>query len=607
MKAIPPQEFKSKCRFEEEKLNGITDLTVMIKHALDLADNLCYVTTLKDYELNHSSFLPYLQVLHKVLDSPTYTQEILKKAYLYSMSFRHILPRLYISMVIASLLEDTTYLSNVCSMLISECQPLQGLMLRFTAISFFPLNSPLLAQFCVTNFNEMLYLTKGFLETYPNEIKTAAGWISSNISMSLAKVHDSFLINHYIETAISCDIKEIGESSLEAISYSIPREAFEQFIPNLKLFYTSHPITENTTKIIAYIIETVPTAKLAYEFSKGTTYENLCNIEIAKRCFNEKDYETLKNIADKEEVAMIIIIEAGSEKFIEIGKPFARGSVLTIEFLRRITPNIKVETVRRFLEAEIEDMKIEIYETLKATIMKGDFPADYFAKLFAPPFKFQSTDFLMYVVSHGYRMGVSRETLIGYIRVSKMLPPSVRAAAMGLVMHIDELIFYILGLSDQLSRMFLINKIDKAFPKEYIPKILEKCETSKEIQALFNAVVVFEDNSLAGQVLDKLLEKDSDIETNEGLINFYFVNIINTIYGASEERLPVSQTTIEAIFQHVLNAVKTAIEFPFPLTTPKKMKHWKKIVSYGPKIDNLYFIHPKITEIIELIEKLTSL
>lgn len=605
MKSTIPKDFDTLCRKEEDILIATTDMYTIIKRSLELAEGLRNITTLAEYNSNYSSFLTYLRVFHrKISRADQYPQDILQKAYNTAISYKHVLPRLYICMVIASLIKDTSYLASLCSMFASESQPLQGLMLRFTAISFFPRNSPLLVQFCVTNFNEMLYLTTGFLELFPGEVITAAEWIASNISISFTMVNDSILINHYIETAISCGIKEIGDSSIEAIVYSIQPNTFKQYIAGLKNYFTSTSVSEITSKSVYYIVKNVDSAKTAFEFVKGTDYEELFVYDIATRCIEESDDETLKKLPPHEAISQLIITTAGSDKYTKIGKPFPKGSALSIEFATRLTPETKAEVARQFLEKEIENMSFQLYKALKDNIIKNDFPSDYITKFFAPPFVFQTTDLLLFTVNRGFHLGVDRDLLKGYIRISKNLPAPARAAAMALIMSHHELVSYILGLEDHLSKLFLMHKIDDTFPKESIAKILEKCDHIDEYVHLFNASTLFDDISLSEDIFNRLTEKDSIFDSNEDLINFYVVKLINTIYSASEVKLPMTKTQIDKVFQHVANAIKTASENPYPLTTPKKMNHWHKIVAYGLKLEKLDFVHSKIEEICKTMKQM---
>lgn len=583
-----PKLYDQECCRVEEFLHTSTEIKQIVRKSLELAVTLTLPYSLNDYTEVYSSFLIYIRILHRTLSNKTnFSQEKLQAGYFYSLQHRLALPRLYISMIIACLLDDTSYLKSVCAMFPSVSHPLRGLMLRFTAITFFPHDSDILVPFTVTNFNEMMYLIKGFLELYPDEITTAAEWIASNISISLTIVSDSILINHYIDEAISCQFDELGAASINSVVLSIPKHSFEQYLPKLKTFFLKAPINETNIKSVAEIIANVENSKTAYNFVSSIHYNEQCVVNLAAAALNEKDYDTLSKLEQTDDVLMLILTEAGPEIFADLAKPFERGNPLSKEFTKLLRPNVNPVKARRILQNEIENMDPELYDIIADVIQYYSFPKEFFEVFFAPPFTFQTSNFLIFVVLRGLEMGIKTDLLMGYIRVSKSVSAASRAATMCAVSHGPELVFYCLGLENETARKILMSKIDKTYPEPLILKILEKCETTDEITMLFQTSIQFGDKSLTGKILETLLEKDGEIESNEELLNFYFVNILNNLFAASESVIPISQDFMTTIINQISTAVDVAAGILFPITTPKTQRIWMNIVSYGIKLKTM--------------------
>ena len=601
-----PKLFEQQCRKAEEYLHTSNDLKSILKQSLNLAVTLTHQYSLKDYSEIYSSFLIYIRVLHRLLSNKTkFPQNLLVQGYLYSMRFPLVLPRLYISMIISCLIEDTSYLKSVCAMFPSVSHPLRGLMLRFTAISFFPHNSVLLVPFTVTNFNEMMYLINGFLELFPDEIQTASEWIASNISISLTIVSDSLLINHYIDEAISCNYEELGAASINSVVLSIPKPSFAQYLPKLKQYFLKARINELNIKSVSAIIANLENSKIAYDFVKSVNYEEQCSLDLALVSLEQKDYETLSKLEQTDEVLILILEEAGPEVFSDLAKPLPRGHPITKEFIKRLKPSVDPRKARKILQNEIQSMDSSVYELISQVVQFYHFPKEFYEIFFASPFAFQSSDLLTYVIMQGHSTGINIETLISYIRVSKTVSAPHRASNMCYILKGPELVFYCLGLENERARKILIHSLDSSYSKDMVIKIFEKCNSISELVLLFEASTIYNDKALSEAIIRKLIEKDGEIESQENQLKFYFISILNTLFGASSSSLPVFRNTVEFILSHILKALISAVEIPFPITTPENTKIWSKIIDYGLTLKTMEPFQHILTSIKELIPSIS--
>ena len=600
-----PKLYEQKCRKGEEFLHVSNDIIPIVKQSLNLAETLSFDYELSDYSLIHSSFLIYLRVLHRTLSNKSkFSQNTLIYGFYFSLRHSLVIPRLYISMIIASNIEDTSHLKSVCAMFPSVSHPLRGLMLRFTAITFFPHDSDILVPFTVTNFNEMMYLINGFLDLYPDEIQTASEWIASNISISLTIVSDSILINHYIDEAISCNIEELGAASINSVVLSIPQHSFEQYLPKLKQYFLHANVNELNIKSVSEIIANVENAKTAYEFMKSIHYEEQCAIDVALSALEEKDYETLSKLEQTDEILMLILEEAGPEVFVDLAKPFERGSPLVKEFVRRLKPSVDPVKTRKIMQNQMEYMDQSLYDVISDVVQYYPFPKEFYEVFFAPPFTFQTSDLLTYVVFRGYSLGINPEKLIGFIRVSKKVPAHIRASNISLLMHGAEFVFYCLSLENERARKVLIRSLDETYSKDLVQKILEKCTGVDEIVMLFHASTQYHDKSLCERILDKLLEKDSEIDSTEQLFQFYFMTILNNLLCSSVSEIPVYDNVVSSILNHLVKATNTAISLNFPITTPNTLKIWMNVVIYGLTLKTMEKFHSQLQTIKDLLPQI---
>lgn len=207
----------------DDKSNNIVQI---IYSGLQLTSCLSFDLDIDSYCELHSICLIYFGNLRKALsDKSRFNKDKLNIAFEISLSCRCVLPRLYLALLIACTTKNKEQLKLISEMLLAVSHPLRGLLLRFTAISFFPKCpelADLLVDFAVTNFKEMLFLLSGFLKIYPKSKQLACQWLTSNTTISLfLSDNNPNIVKSFFDFAKACKENYVSIAIVDSISQSI--------------------------------------------------------------------------------------------------------------------------------------------------------------------------------------------------------------------------------------------------------------------------------------------------------------------------------------------------------------------------------------------------
>lgn len=220
-------DFETNCQAADAALDDKSNnIITIIYSGLQLASCLSFDFDIDSYCELHSTCLIYFANLRKALsDKSRFGKDKLNAAFEISLSCPYVLPRLYLALVVACTSKNKEKLKLMSEMLLAVSHPLRGLLLRFTAISFFPKCPELadfLVDFAVTNFKEMMFLLSSFLKIYPKSKQLACQWLTSNTTISLfLSDNNPNIVKSFFDFAKGCKENYVSIAIVDSISQSI--------------------------------------------------------------------------------------------------------------------------------------------------------------------------------------------------------------------------------------------------------------------------------------------------------------------------------------------------------------------------------------------------
>lgn len=221
------KDFEANCQAADAALDDKSNNIIPIIYSgLQLTSCLSFDFDIDLYCELHSTCLIYFANLRKALsDKSRFSKDKLNVAFEISLSCPYVLPRIYLALLIACTTKNKEQLKLISEMLLAVAHPLRSLLLRFTAISFFPKCpelADLLVDFAVTNFKEMLFLLSGFLKNYPKSKQLACQWLTSNTTISLfLSDNNPNIVKSFFDFAKACKENYVSIAIVDSISQSI--------------------------------------------------------------------------------------------------------------------------------------------------------------------------------------------------------------------------------------------------------------------------------------------------------------------------------------------------------------------------------------------------
>ncbi|OHT03082.1 hypothetical protein TRFO_29601 [Tritrichomonas foetus] len=343
----------------------------MIEISLKISYALTYEASFEQYAELHSQCIAFYGVLRqKIVDMHLDKNEIEDGFYL-ALSAEKIIPRLYVALVIACSVENDEYLDIIIKMLISVTHPLRGFMLRFTAISLFPMKSPKLPDFAYQNFLEMLYLIPKFNNIFEignlSVFDAICGWLSSNISISLfAANFQTKYIQIFLMEAEKVYDDRIKLSIVSSVAQTIPHYSIVENIDAFASIFRSLEVSEESVHSILFICSRSRSAKDSFLLVSKTKFSLICSQKITQMAIMTRDYEAMvmcmNEWKENDDIILMIYNEIGIHKFSRIIPNFIKSSQILLNFFNDVDSLVPKEAIRkmfRFLDS-FHSVEIEL-------------------------------------------------------------------------------------------------------------------------------------------------------------------------------------------------------------------------------------------------------
>ena len=610
-------EFEKRNDEANRVLEVTNDINEIVSSGLKMISVLMMDLDLDTYTEIHSTCTSYFADLRKKLENNEFfTEKILNEAFNIALNCEYVLPRTYMCLLIGCSSKDTQQLIFASDMLQAITHPLRGLLLRFTAISFFPKDTDIVIPFAVRNFKEMLFLLPKFLDKYPNSENIASSWLTSNTSISMAiSNNNKHLVECFFESAFNCEYQEVSSAIIGAISESIDGPEIRQYFPFFLRFFSQENSYLNCKDTIHSIIKKCEDPYIAFNFLKDTRFFDNCSKDITKLAIsfmkdgkNNNGPEIIR-ICYKTWCTSDIILEIiegiGVNNFFEIIDEFPTDYEIQKEILKRCDETINPNYIRKLIANALEERDKEFDQSINHMLFEHSFDQAFYEILFSPPYVFYDFHQLFCVVTRCQMYGTKQELIFDFIHHSKIDEG-----------QLNIILFFVYEKSKNGQEIIKLIENNSNFSKSIIFSYLSKFDLSEEsLHSLFNYCQSEKDftsfcllclnkknQELIEKSLIQILKFDKKCDDSYCKLKIYF-KVLNLAILIQDNGILLSTELINQILDIILLFIESATSKLFPLLTINQNQRFQKLCQTLNQKDHFLIYSEKIHLILSILEK----
>lgn len=599
-----------------------SDLANIINLSFQISSVLMSQVSFERYSEIHSQCIAFFGLLRdKLIEiKDKFKHEELEDAFYLALSYEKIIPRLYVSLMIACSFEIPEFLDIIIKMLPAVTHPLRGYMLRYAAISFFPPNSDKLFDFSYSNFCEMLTFLPQINIVHPSIFDAVLGLISMNISISLSSHNTDF--NHvvqFLEKAMIIENKVVKMSIIISVVQTISPQLFnENFSYFIKLF-KNLDVNQETIRTALYICVKTKDPKIAFDFATQTNFSEACSEKVVKMAIECKNFDVIKNCLTawpNQNIFMIVYKSLGFYQFIEnISKSFHPTSPLINQLLNDINSEVPIEIVKKIIEFCDNSHLPEDEDAIVQMIYKNCYDCQDISYLFTPDdksylFLFKSNQLFQIVLMNLYQAKKSFELILSYLNQASLpaslIDPKVRFFVICNVWpsnRSDEFLnqlekFQDISQDDLCLIFSVFKRLD--ITDTVAGTFLEKCKNRNSLLSILSYLVSVSKVNLIERALTKLFEFDGDIFDIVERLKLYF-GVLNVV-SALKTEVPLKKDIFQEVFEIISQSFQFSKKFSMFVLDPNNslLGKWKNyLINYSNAIVFSDY-HDKIKLIIDL-------
>jgi len=579
------------CNIYESKIEEQTSIKDIVHLSLELCSFLNKKVPITDYLTNHSYLVLYLQVFYEKISNLSEIKSDLDSGYNLALRCNLLMPRLYISYMLALSLHDSEKIDMILSMIPALSNPIKGIALRFTILSFFPLYSKTFIDQSLDFYLDMLSMTRVLEQFGDFSVSSYCDMVCSSASIVLsrkANYSDICLLINYIFMNVS---QELSIGLIRTILLSIENSfivenhnLFHDFIKTLSL-------SEKSLDLIRFITSRINSIRIRFEILRNTVFEQHFLHELFSSALKEGNSSLLSDILSekpKHDILCSALAELGVERFIFLSPEYPKGNPIIEEIIKLITPSINPVLVRKILINELRDRSLVLENLITKVIQYHHFPKEFFLIVFAEPFVFQASSMLNFIVTKGKFFEMSNEILINFIDRSEKILPYKLTPLYSMVMEGDDLVNKVLGLNDSLSRRLLVSGlVTKNVSSQSIINISSQCKAPSDLLSLTCLAIHHNLFDVSRILFDQILSYDTTYDTLIDRFNLYF-SVINTMFSSKLSFLEYSSNYIKSFFVKLKEIDDYLKHICFPLFPLSVVKKWKSIIKDSMRKIDLY-------------------
>ena len=571
----------------EADLFDITDIEQIIQNTLKVSQIFINNFPLKDYVECHSMSLSYFSSLKKHLSKRNlFSQEYLDEGF--KMAFRSelLIPRLYTALMLCCTSDNEENLNTLMQCLMSVTNPMRGLLLRFTAITFFPTKSKIFISFAKENYDEMLYLLQRFLRIYPDAISQVSDWITPNISITFFICKDSDdLFVHFFEKAANFENPEIAVNLVACIEQNIEKQMLINHFEDFQKFINKSELVEKTSIVTENIIRHCGSAKDAFSFIQAIKFRNDFAMLLTQIAIDQKDFETIKQCASlwpQEDVFNLIFSTCGHNKFVFLVPSIQNGAEISMTFVKTATAEVMPSALRKVLENEMIKRTQSMDELITQFTCQNNLTNSFINEVFAPPFVAHGEHMLKSLVFQALREGIEHDFIVNLIKTSEFVSPETKVSLLCQSLERDQVSELIPFISTtRAMEIFLVNFFSFDVMKEHAPILCKLCKTKHLKLFCAQAFAISGFDQEAAELFSSVFKNFQTVSIKE-TIDLY-MEIISSI-AAVYKKSPLSETIARNLFDECVQISKNIKESIFPIATPEYCRKWIRLAKSISKI-----------------------
>ena len=561
----------------EQNLFDITDIEEIIKNTIKLSNYFLKPLPLTNYVDLHTSSLSYFSSLKKYLSKRNiFTEQTLKDGYRIAFACETLIPRMYTVLMISCALEEERRLKTLAKTLLSVTNPLRGMVLRYTAISFFPTKSDLLIEFARENYSEMLYLVPRFLKIYPEAVNQVSEWVSANISIALFICKDSDdLFNHFFQNAVLIENQEVAVNIVSSIEQNIETNMLINHFSDFQGFINKIDINEKTSILAENIIRHAKLAKDAFQFVREIKFRNDFAILLTQIAIDQKDYDTIKECATlwpQEDVFNLIFSICGHNKFVTLVPSIQNGAEISLTFVKTATTDVLPSALRKVLENEMVKRTPSMDELLTNFTKDNHLSSQFIQTVFSPPFIVHGEHMLKSLVFQAFREKMDHTFISNMIMNSKLVSDETKVSLLCTSLQKDQVNEIIPFITTPFCMsIFLTHYFYFDIKKEHIPILSKLCKTKHLLLLCGMAFALSDFDDAAAELFSTVCSNFQSNTIKETIdLNLEVISSIASVYTHS----PKSEEIARNLFDQNIDIAKCVLDSIFPIATPEQCNKW---------------------------------
>lgn len=579
-------EFETKLANSDEILYESTNIQQVVSNSLSVLKILNYNMPLETYIQVHSQCLAYFSSFRKSISNKNkFSIEALNSSFEFAFQHELLIPRLYTALLIACVTENPAHLSKVSNSLVAVFHPLRAMMLRFTAMTHFPVKPDITIEFAKSNFDQMLLILPSFMKAYPKSTKQFGEWLMSNISvaMYLGNSADE-LITHFFTSTKTITSIEIVVTILSAIETNITPEILVQNYPNFISIINSILQGDRTVALVENIVKHSPTAADSFRFVKQLRNKNDLALLTTQIALDQGDFDTVSNCATlwpTDEVFELIFKKCGHNQFAKVVPNIPNGTPITPMFVKTANDDVLPTALRKVLENEMSKRSNTLNDYITQFVTTVKLNAQFLLTVFAEPYIPMGEKMVKAIVFQCIRENLDYNFILRIVKKSYGISDQEKISLLSQFLPKSEFAEVFPYVTSYEGFKVLLQHLDCfEITKDQINELSQKYMGEADYGCYCLAVCAY----VACGFIDEALETiKSYVSADENCISVedqldLYINAISLSVTVCDKDEKLLELTNE-ILNHLQNVIEVLENEHFPISTPEHITLWLKTIN----------------------------
>lgn len=577
MRSMITYDFESAVRAADAALEAKRATCELIDSCLTACIALTEDAPIGRYIEMHSRCMALLVALKKLLENRRDTED-LNIAFRRARAQEMVVPRLYVTLVVACASQQEALLHTVAAMMSGVANPARGMLLRFTAGTLFPnKDQNLFIRFSLSNFQEMLCMVPKFLEAHKEAVEDVCGWLTASVSMGLY-FNNNVFIERVFSMANQFKVERVSVAVIGEIVRSVQLEELRALFPRIASYLKSAECNETTKDIVIQCISRCVDPAEALSFAVDTPFAEEMGLRIAEKAMEIGDMGTLRAALARwrgDDVHTEALTRLGTNEYAELVSDLPKGATMIRKFVKAVDQSTESKALRNILANELTDSDPELSDLLCQMIIRVEPSGDFVADVFGEPFVFVGKELIQYVCSIGMKAHLPFRVVVSFLERTSGHDTSVWLIDAFDRKLGDELVQRLIE-KDGFARRYLISRLTCfEVGEEALEQLLRKCTSEEELAGFCVTAWKHRRFELLKCAMKHLLELDGEKETTEEQLSIY-IRCLNLTAFVCESEDIFERGFVSSILTHIRSIVQH--NKLFPAVTPVELSILRKIL-----------------------------